>query len=187
MEKGIKNRSDSDRSLYLRQNKTIHKARAQIGMSLCDCRLLAKQLGKKTSLSSLTLRRRWELIEILKAKGAKVYNPPLSQTSMENHGNPKNVYPERLVYWSKRFPKGRPGFATVSQLAWIETLWLLDFDDGRTGGRNGLRGFIWRQTKGLKDGPISDLAFLRDNHVAAVMTPLRAKAKQRFTVMANSY
>ena len=68
MEKGIKNTSDSNRSLYLCQNKAIHKARAQIGMSLCDCRLLAKQLGKKTSLSSLTLRRRWEVIEILKAK-----------------------------------------------------------------------------------------------------------------------
>ena len=156
-------------------------------MSLDDCRLLAKQLGKKASLSSLTPRQRWELIKILKAKGAKVYNPPLSQASMEKHGNPNEVYPGRVTYWNKRFPKGRPGFATASQLAWIETLWLLDFDDGRTGDRNGLRGFIWRQTKGLKNGPVSDLAFLRDNHVPAVITPLRAKAKQRHAASAVNH
>ncbi len=88
------------------------------------------------------------------------------------------VYPNRLAYWNKRFPNDRPGYATNRQLAWIQSLWELDFNDGRA-GKGGLRGFIYRQTQNLKNGPVSDLAFLRDEHVMAVITPLKEKARQR--------
>ena len=185
---------ESDKGFYNRQNRTIHKARAQLCMELDDCRELAREIGGKASISSLTLRQRWELIEILKAKGAKVKNPPLSSVPVSPQGNPQNppdtgacsveaqerpgeVYPARLAYWNKRFPRRRPGFASNEQLAWIQANWELDFDDGRKG--HGLRGFIWRQTRNLPQGPISDLTFLRDHQASAVITPLRKKAKKR--------
>lgn len=193
-----KSRPDQDRSLYLCQNKAIHKARSQLCMELDDCRELAKQISGKASISSLTLRQRWELIEMLKAKGARVYNPPLAKAPVSSQGshqaasslpdgcsvrvqeNPEDVYPECLTYWNNRFPNRRKGFASNEQLAWIQTLWELDFNDGRRG--RGLRGFIFRQTKNLGQGPVSDLAFLRNHHVRAVMGPLKAKAKQRRVV-----
>ena len=87
------------------------------------------------------------------------------------------VYPNRLTYWNKRFPNDRPGYATNRQLAWIQSLWELDFNDGRA-GKGGLRGFIYRQTQNLENGPVSDLAFLKDEHVMAVITPLKEKARQ---------
>lgn len=87
------------------------------------------------------------------------------------------VYPNRLAYWNKRFPSDRPGYATNRQLAWIQSLWELDFNDGRA-GKGGLRGFIYRQTQSLENGPVSDLAFLRDEHVMAVIMPLKEKARQ---------
>ena len=187
---------ESDKGFYNRQNRTIHKARAQLCMELDDCRELAREIGGKASISSLTLRQRWELIEILKAKGAKVKNPPLSSVPVSPQGNPQNppdtgacsvkareksgdVYPARLAYWNERFPRRRPGFASNEQLAWIQALWELDFNDGRAGtSNNGLRGFIFRQTKNLEQGPVSDLAFLRDGHVQAILMPLKAKSKK---------
>ena len=186
--------SETDKGFYNLQNRKIHKARAQLCMDLDDCRELAKQISGKASISSLTLRQRWELIEILKAKDARVYNPPLPKTPVSSQGshqvpstlpdgcsvtaqeNPENVYPERLVYWNNRFPNRRKGFASNEQLAWVQTLWELDFNDGRRG--SGLRGFVYRQTKSLEQGPVSDLTFLRSHHVRAVMGPLKAKAKQ---------
>ena len=174
--------NEPSRSFYNKQNRTIHKARAQLCLSLDDCRELARQINGKASISSLNLRQRWELIEELKVKGARVYNPPLSESHEEtptkgNETSAKEIYPSRLAYWEKRFPRARPGFATNKQLAWIEALWRLDFNDGRAGA-NGLRGFIFRQTRHLEEGPVSDLAFLRDNHVKAIITPLKARAKE---------
>jgi len=153
-------------------------------MSLDDCRELARQLCGKASISSLSLEQRWELIEIMKEKGARIYNMPLSKILGPQRGShtvapgpPAETYLAHLDYWNKRFPRPRPAFASNEQLAWIQTLWELDFDDGRPG--YGLRGFIFRQTRHLKEGPISDLAFLKNRHVLAVLLPLRKKAKQR--------
>lgn len=170
--------------MYLWQNKKIHQARGQLGMSLDDCRELARLISGKASISSLNSKQRWELIEQLKGKGARVYNMPLSKISETQKGSheiapgpPQDVYSAHLDYWNKRFSRPRPGFASNEQLAWIQTLWELDFDDGRPG--RGLRGFIFRQTSHLKEGPVSDLAFLKDHHILAVLLPLRKKAKQR--------
>jgi hypothetical protein len=181
----VKNSSsegDSSKSLYSWQNRKIHQARSQLGMSLDDCRELARQISGKASISSLSLRQRWELIEILKEKGARIYNLPLSKILGPQKGShtvapgpPKETYSAHLNYWNKRFPKLRPGFASNEQLAWIQTLWELDFDDGRKG--RGIRGFIFRQTRHLKEGPVSDLAFLKSHHVLSVLMPLRKKAK----------
>jgi hypothetical protein len=153
-------------------------------MSLDDCRLLAKDIGGTASISSLTLEERFELIEELKAKGADVYNPPLlkgisSQHEAREKKNARDLYGSCLQYWNKRFPERRPGFATVEQLAWISALWKLDFDDGRfRDSDTGLRRFIYRQTRGLDEGPVSDLAFLRFHHVSSVITPLKLKARK---------
>ena len=190
-----------DQTFYNLQNKRIHAARNQLGMDLDDCRELARQISGKASISSLSLRERWELIEELKAKGARINNPPLPKPSVppkdrpqlppfskmvpsHNNGtcpleiqqNREDVYPARLAFWNKKFPNRRPGFASNQQLAWIQTLWDLDFNDGRSG--SGLRGFIFRQTRTLKQGPISDLSFLRSHQVEAVMIPLKAKSKK---------
>jgi len=192
-----KKKNNSEKDLYQWQNRKIHQARAQIGMTLDDCRELAREIGGKASISSLTLQERWKLIEELKSKGARIFNPPLGEhrfSKRENdqsnrqfeeerksqiQENPEDIYPTRLKYWNKRFPKRRPGFASNEQLAWIQALWELDFDGGRAGeSSNGLRKFIYRQTMSLKQGPISDLAFLRDCHVKAVMTPLKVKAEK---------
>jgi len=153
------------------QNRKIHEARAQIGMELDDCRELARQIGGKASISALSFEQRSELIEELKLKGADVYNPRLPKT----HAGPEDLYSKYLDLWNKRFPSPRPGFASTKQLAWIQALWDR-FSDGRTDKKKGLRGFLFRQTKSLEQGPVSDLAFLRENHVEAVITPLKEKA-----------
>ena len=196
-------KKDSDKDLYSWQNRKIHKARGQLNMSLDDCRELARQINGKASISSLSLPQRWELIEILKAKGARIRNIPLSKIVDSPQGGhqavpardglsvklapinrarlvdtkekPEDIYPACLGYWNERFPKPRPGFATNEQLAYIQTLWEIDFNDGRSG--RGLRGFIFRQTKSLEQGPVSDLTFLRSHHVMAVLMPLKKKAK----------
>jgi len=178
-------KKDSNNGLYSWQNRKIHRARNQLGMSLEDCRELARQISGRASISSLSIKQRWELIEILKAKGAKIYNLPLSKTIGAQKGShtvdpgpPQERYSAHLKYWNERFPRLRPGFASNQQLSWIQTLWDLDFDDGRKG--RGLRGFIFRQTRHLREGPVSDLAFLKNHHVLAVLLPLKKKAKQRF-------
>lgn len=175
-------------------------------MELDDCRELARQISGKASISSLSLRDRWELIEILKSKGAKVKNPPLSEVPVNRQGSPataplplqngkpapkgegcpvvlqervKDVYPNCLAYWNNRFPRKRPGFASNEQLAWIQTLWELDFTDNKINKAKGLRGFIYRQTMSLKQGPVSDLVFLRGHQVQAVMTPLKIAASSK--------
>ena len=136
-----------DRSFYLRQNKTIHLARSQLNMSIDECRELARSISGTASISSLSLRQRHELINRLKEKGAKVYNPPLPAEELAGQDvgisdgvPPGKTYQRRLAYWNKRFPKHRPGFASNRQLAWIQTLWELDFNDGRAG--SALRGLI---------------------------------------------
>jgi len=178
-------KKDSNKGLYSWQNRKIHRARNQLGMDLDDCRELARQISGKPSISSLSLKQRWELIQILKEKGARIYNMPLSKILGPQKGShtvapgpPAETYSAHLDYWNKRFPRPRTGFASNEQLAWIQTLWELDFDDGRPG--HGLRGFIFRQTRHLREGPVSDLAFLKDHHVLAVLLPLRKKAKQKF-------
>lgn len=195
--------------LYSRQNRTIHKARGLLCMTLDDCRELARQMFGKPSISSLTLRERWELIEELKVKGARVKNPKLTDAPgsprgshsippanimhgeelsaspggcpVEEQEKVEDVYPNRLFYWDKRFPNRRPGYASNEELAWIQTLWELDFEDGRA-GKNGLRGFIFRQTRNLEKGPVSDLAFLRSNQVQAILIPLKKRARERHRI-----
>ncbi|MEW6666223.1 MAG: hypothetical protein AB1512_13520 [Thermodesulfobacteriota bacterium] len=170
----------SEHSIYGRQNRAIHAARMQLFMDLDDCRELARSINGKPSLSGLSLRQRWELIEVLKGKGARVLNPSLREIRESNEINPKDVYPAKLAYWEKRFPNRRPGYASNKELAWIETLFELDFNDGRAGSATqGLRGFIYRQTMNLVGGPVSDLSFLKINHVRAVLAPLRKKARER--------
>lgn len=177
-------KNKAEYGLYQRQNRKIHHARSQIGVSLDDCRLLAKDISGRASISSLTLEQRFELIEELKKKGARVYNPPLSkfstsQDEIRSKENPQALYGSSLEYWNKRFPERRPGYATNEQLAWISALWKLDIDDGRyRDSDTGLRRFIYRQTKGLDEGPVSDLAFLRFHHVSSVITPLKVKARK---------
>ena len=159
--------------LYQRQNRAIHQARNQLGLSLEDCRELAERIGGTPSLSGLTVEQRWELIAELKEKGANVVNPAVEV----RRPDAKEYYGIRLSQWNKRFPRRRPGYASNKQLAWIEAMWELDFRD-HSYGKNGLRGFIRRQTINLLDGPVSDLAFLREHHVEAVITPLKERARQ---------
>ena len=183
---------DSNEGIYNWQNRKIHQARAQLHMSLDDCRELARQISGKASISSLSLKQRHELIEVLKEKGARIYNMPLLKINESQKGRhevapvpPQDAYSAHLDYWNKRFPNPRPGFASNEQLAWIQTLWELDFDDGRRG--RGLRGFVFRQTRHLEEGPVSDLAFLKNHHVLAVLLPLRKKAKKRLSENPHSY
>ncbi|MCK4816465.1 hypothetical protein KA005_11915, partial [bacterium] len=56
-------KEDSNKGLYLWQNKVIHQARSQLHMSLDECRELARQISGKASISSLSLKQRWGLIE----------------------------------------------------------------------------------------------------------------------------
>jgi len=199
--------TDPHKALYNKQNRAIHKARALLGMDLDCCRELARQVGGKPSISSLNLRQRWKLIQILKSKGANVYNPYLPSLPVSPQGSPQaprltrerrpapknegcsveiqesgeSLFYENLEYWNKRFPKDRPGYASNRQLAWILTLWQLDWDDGRVETQKGLRGFIFRQTKNLKGGPIGALDFLLSNHVKAVITPLKKRAEENYS------
>ena len=179
MSRQVQKKPDFEKQLYDRQNRMIHMARAQLGMDLDTCRELARQISGKASISSLTIDQRSELIKALNDKGANVNNPSLQNVPDPDQSQEKadEVYPNRLEYWNKRFPSDRPGYATNRQLAWIQSLWELDFNDGRA-GKGGLRGFIYRQTQNLENGPVSDLAFLRDEHVMAVITPLKEKARQ---------
>jgi len=167
-------KTTQEKGFYCQQNRMIHLARAQLGMSLNECRELAAKIGGVPSISALSLKQRRKLISVLRARGADVYNPSLSSES------PGEVYAARLEYWNRRFPKGRPGFASNRQLAWIQTMWELDFDDGRTDSKKGLRGFIYRQTKGLPGGPVGDLSFVMECHIKAIITPLKQKTPQKF-------
>ncbi len=120
--KRVAHKENRSKGLYYRQNRKIHQARNQLCMDLDDCRELARSIGGKASISSLSLEQRWELIEILKSKGARVYNPPLteirdSQQAMKEEENPNDVYPTHLEYWNDRFPKRRPAYASNEQLA----------------------------------------------------------------------
>jgi hypothetical protein len=189
------------RGFYQNQNKKIHTARAQLNMSIDACRKIAEKISGKPSISSLSLEQRWNLLEELLRRGAKVMNPcppreflsPQWSRSIEQakqgeheaeeapsrcvHMEPEesNMYSIHLHHWNQRFPHERPGFPSNAQLALINTLWDMYFNDNRKG--RGLRGFIWRQTRTLVSGPVSDLAFLKNNHIAAVLTPLIRKSK----------
>jgi len=173
--------NDAAKSLYEKQNRAIHKARQALCMSLNDCRELARSISGEPSISGLSLKQRWQLIEMLKVKGASVFNPRVPDehffSETEGQKGPGDVYPERLAFWNERFPRRRPGYASNKQIAWIETLWMLDFKDDRPG--SGLRGFIFRQTRSIEGGPVSDLTFLKEEHVEAVMAPLLKRAKSK--------
>jgi len=184
---------------YQRQNRVVHRARDMLGMSLEECRVIAGQICGRESLRCLSIRQRWELIEALKSKGARIFNPPLTESGLpkeallqtcQREDNKRtssiqlsrlvllaveDIYPAYLAHWDKKFPKRRPGFASNKQLAWIQVLWELDFTESK-GNDNGLRKFLYRQTMNLPQGPVSDLAFLKANHVEAVITPLKKKA-----------
>lgn len=169
-------KQESQRDIYLAQNRAIHAARSQLGMDLDDCRALAMEMSGEASLSRLNLKQRFWLIEELKRQGADIFNPALSEKQIRA----EDLYPQYLEYWQKKFPRHRPGYATNEQLAWIESLWRAYFDDGRAGSpERGLRGFLMRQTQGLEEGPVSDLAFLRSHHVRAAIGPLKAKARDK--------
>jgi len=190
------------KGFYQNQNKKIHTARNQLRMSLDECRKIAEKISGKPSISSLSLEQRYNLIEALNRRGATVINPrpprefvspkgrrQLNITgdcrsegsngnaacAMETKVDTSNLYSVHLAYWDARFPRERPGFPSNKQLAFIQTLWELYFDDGRQG--RGLRGFVFRQTRHLPEGPVSDLAFLKNQHVEAMLTPLTRKAK----------
>jgi hypothetical protein len=189
----ISPREIHEKEIYARQNKVLHIARAQLAMTLDDLRALAGNLFGEVSISSLTVSQRSKLIDELKAKGAQVYNVNVatlfsqqkefkttSTYSKDLSGSKrkdrfKDYFMRRLEVWDKRFHYQRPDFATNRQLALIESLWKFYFEDGREG--SGLRGFVFRQTGGLENGPVSDLSFLRDEHVGAVLHPLKEKAK----------
>lgn len=184
---------------YQRQNRAIHKARSILDMDLEECREIAEQMCGNASLRALSVRQRWNLIEVLRSKGAKVVNPPLTESGLPREAlleSPpsgenrsvrkdrvpcqgglvlKDIYPAYLAQWEKKFPKRRPGFASNKQLAWIQVLWELDFTENK-GNIVSLRKFLFRQTMNLPQGPVSDLAFLRGSHVEAVITPLKKKA-----------
>ena len=187
---------DPERGVYLAQNRAIHQARAQLCMDLDDCRELAREINGEGSISSLSLRERWELIEILKSKGARVYNPRLPESlmfpgnncasswqrgdqpapiqagcSLEREENLEDVYRNRLAYWRNRFQRRRAGFASNEQLALIEHLWERFFEDGRPG--RGLRGFLVRQCG------VDDLAFLMARDVKKIITALKATRKKK--------
>lgn len=162
--------------LYQRQDSAIHEAMTQLGMELDDVRAVAKDVVGVNSLRILPPLDRWDIIQELQYRGAKVYNPPLPKT----HVDSSTYYHMRLEYWGRRFQKKRAGFATNKQLAWIEMIWEFDFDDGGCDSEKGLRGLIFKQTKRLENGPVSDLAFLRSNHVDAVLTPLREHSRALF-------
>ena len=166
----------AEKSTYLQQNKIIHMGRYQLGLELDDCREFAWEISGKASISSLSLKERSILIAVLKKKGANLCNPPLPATRQDNG----STYQARLKFWNNRFPINRPGYASNKQLALIESLWVNYFNDGRAGSwANSLRGFIWRQTKRSRAGPVSDLAFLKGHHVAAIMAPLKEKRRRR--------
>ena len=175
MFRGVDKPGNAGSNVYGLQNRMIHAARNQLGMSLEDCRRLAEGIGGRASISSLSVEERWALIEALKARGANLESPS------PKGGEPgaAEYYDRRVEFWNRRFPSDRPGYATSKQLALIETLWFLDFQDGRMEPTRGLRGFIFRQTKGLPNGPVSDLAFLRARQVEAVLTPLKAKSREK--------
>jgi len=175
------------KGFYQAQNKKIHTARAQLGMSLDECRELAKEINGKPSISSLDLEQRWQLIEALNRRGARIFNPKIPRElskingakAVQDNSEPVmeagKLFPIHLEYWNKRFPKDRRGFPSNRQLALIETLWELYFDDHRPG--RGLRGFIFRQTRSLPDGPVSSIEFLKNHHVEAVLMPLVRKGR----------
>jgi hypothetical protein len=184
------------RGFYANQNKKIHAARAQLRMTLDQCRELAREIGGKPSISSLSLAQRSELLEELRRRGADIFIPKIpselvspraktitspkvqnynesSTHESERKASSSTLFPIHLQYWNGRFPRDRRGFPTNRQLAMIQTLWDLYFNDNRPG--RGLRGLIWRQTRHLPGGPISDLAFLQLHHVEAVLMPLVAR------------
>src|SRR5262249_40409564 len=70
--------------VYLAQNRTLHKARAQLGMELDDLRALAGQINLGIqSLSKLSLSQRHALIADLISKGAEVDNPEITRFDLE--------------------------------------------------------------------------------------------------------
>lgn len=69
--------------------------------------------------------------------------------------------------------KGRPGYATPDQLAFIEGLWLQVSRVNPEMRANALRVFLHRQTG------VSDLRFLKDTHVVKVITALQAMKLQQ--------
>lgn len=67
---------EKNQELYQKQNRLIHLARAQLGLELDDVRTLAERLFLKgPSISSLSPRERYELIDMLNFSGADVFNP----------------------------------------------------------------------------------------------------------------
>jgi hypothetical protein len=192
--KRISFESKFDRAIYLQQNKAIHRARLQLSLDINDCRRMAEEISGRASLSSLSLEERWTLIEQLKDLGAEVGNPFLSKrakTSQPTYQNDlsfseedgstdrdtyEGLYSKRSAYWEQRFPSKRIGFASPKQLALIEALWEVYFNDKRPG--RGLRGFVWRQTAHFEDGPISALPFIKGHHVSSILGPLKAKRNE---------
>ena len=71
-------------SVYYAQNTAIHKARAQLGLSIDDVRAIAGTLNLGVqSISRLTLTQREALIARLIALGATVRNPSLTPYDLE--------------------------------------------------------------------------------------------------------
>jgi hypothetical protein len=151
------------REIYIKQNKVLHLARQQLGMTLDELRQIARGIGEKPSISSLSLEQRRDLIELLIQAGANVENVMLPDAG-------PNLYLSRLEFWNKRFPWPRPGFASNEQLALIEDLWERFFEDHRPG--RGLRGFVLRQAG------IDSLSFLRAGEVKKIIIALKARRRK---------
>lgn len=74
--------------VYYAQNKALHKARAQLGLSVDELRTMASAINLGIeSISRLSLAQRAALIERLNGMGAKVRNPiPTSYDLAEEKG-----------------------------------------------------------------------------------------------------
>lgn len=82
-------------SLYIIQNKAIHKAGAQLGLSLEDLRDKAGEInGGVRSLSKLSLSQRQELLQHLIGLGARVRNPHVYASDIKGEGKKVVAFPQ---------------------------------------------------------------------------------------------
>lgn len=66
--------------VYYAQNKALHNARAQLGLSLDELRLMAGSINLGIgSISRLSLTQRKDLLDRLLALGARIRNPEITQ------------------------------------------------------------------------------------------------------------
>jgi len=80
--------------VYYAQNKALHKARAQLGLSVEELRLMAGALNLGiASISRLSLTQRAQLIDRLNALGAQVRNPQLTEYDLAEENGKVTRFP----------------------------------------------------------------------------------------------